>query len=205
LFRSPKTQRTKIQVRAGSIEFQGSMEEQMNSRLRSQFRVFAVMLCVLITAASAQAAVDAYLKLEGVKQGKFKGMSATDDRIGVTNFTYQAPVADKATGAMAGRRMHGTITIVKEVDAASPQFASAAATGEVLKNLELDFVHSGPNGAQEVYKSLVITGATVATIHRIMGGEKPMESITFSFDSESIVAKDKMGGKSAMDDWLARN
>jgi type VI secretion system Hcp family effector len=162
------------------------------------------MICVLAAAGSAQAAVDAYLKLEGVKQGKFKGMSATDDRIAVTNFSYQAPVADKPSGALTGRRMHGTVTIVKEVDSASPQFASAATTGEVIKNLELDFVHPGSNGSLETYKSLVITGATVATIHRIMGGDKPMESITFSFDSESIVAKNKTGGKSAMDDWMAQ-
>jgi type VI secretion system Hcp family effector len=176
----------------------------MNLRLRSKLNVFAALILVLMAAGSAQAAVDAFLKLEGVKQGKFKGMSATDERIAISDFSYQAPVADKATGAMAGRRMHGTITIVKEVDSATPQFASAASTGEVLKNLEIDFVHPGANGTQEVYKSLVITGATVSTIHRIMGGEKPLESITFTFDSENIVAKNKMGSKTAIDDWMAQ-
>ncbi len=176
----------------------------MNSRLRSQFRVLAVMLCVLITAASAQAAVNAYMKLEGVKQGKFKGASATDDRITISDFSYQAPVADRATGAASGKRMHGTVTIIKEVDAASPQFSSAASTGEVISNVEIDFVHPGAKGAPEDYKTLNLKGATVATIHRIMGGEKPLESITFAFDSESIAVSTKSGGKTAIDDWLAQ-
>lgn len=179
--------------------------EKMRSQLRTKINIFAAMICVLAMAGSAQAAVNAYLKIEGAKQGKFKGASASDERISISDFSYQAPVADKTSGAMAGRRMHGTITIVKEVDSATPQFSSAAATGEVIKNLEIDFVHPGANGAQEIYKSLVITGATVSTIHRIMGGEKPLESITFSFDSANVVAKNKMGTKTAMDDWLAQN
>jgi type VI secretion system secreted protein Hcp len=156
------------------------------------------MSCVLITAGSVQAAVNAYLELEGVKQGKFKSAGATDN-IAITDFSYQA-----ATGMASGKRQHGTITIVREVDKASPQFASAAASGEVLSNIEIDFVHPGVNGASEVYKTLNITAATISSIKHSSGGDRPVESITFSFETENMVAKNKNGGKSAMDDWLAQ-
>jgi type VI secretion system secreted protein Hcp len=173
----------------------------MKSRFRSRAGIFGTLLCLLLVAGSAQAAIDAYMKIEGAKQGKFMG--ATDERITITDFSYQAP--DKMSGLPSGRRMHSSITIVKEVDKATPMFSAATNTGEVLKNVEIDFVHPGPNGSQEIYKSLILTNATVTTIRRIMGGEKPKESITISFDPENAVAKNKAGNKTAMDDWSAMN
>jgi type VI secretion system Hcp family effector len=169
----------------------------MNSKLRSKIAVLAVMICSLLAAGSVQAAFDAYMQVEGAKQGKFKG--ATDDRIAISGFSYQA--ADKATGMATGRRAHETITITREIDKASPMFLSASKTGEVLNNVQIVFLRPG---TQEVSKTMTLTNVMVTGIKQ-SAGERPTESITLSFDAANVVAKDSKGNKTAMDDWLSKN
>jgi type VI secretion system secreted protein Hcp len=113
---------------------------------------------------------------------------------------------DTSTGALVGKRRHALITITKETDMSSPKLAQAVTTGELL-TVDFSFVHAGPDGKQEVYKTLHLTDVVITSIHRVGGnaaGDRPMESITLSFDPDTAVAMTKSGGKSAMDDWVAK-
>lgn len=179
----------------------------MKATMRSKIAVIAAVLCAGLLAGSAQAALNAYLKIEGTKQGKFKGESIkgqSDDTIAISDFNLQlASPRDVASGQTTGRRMHETFSIMKEVDRASPMFLAAKNSGEVLSAVEIDFVKPGTNG--NIYKSFSAKNAMVTSI-RLMpgaGAGKQMEEITFAVDNVDITLKDAKGGKSATDDWLA--
>ncbi len=195
------------------------LEEKMNSRKLSGIVALAVIVSIFGVARLASAAVvDMFLKIEGTKQGVFKGDgAAATGRLPGSQFTYQesattgsgggkVTAGDKLSAQPTGRRMHGTITIVREVDKASPMFAKAMSTGEVLSSVDIEFVHNGASANPEVYKTLHMSNAMVAAIHPVGGGgtDRPVESITFVADTQDIVAKNKNGGKSAMDDWMAQ-
>ena len=178
----------------------------------------AVVVCVVgATRLASAAAVDMFLKIEGTKQGQFKGEgAAATGRLPASQFSYQesaisgagagkVAAPDKATGQTTGRRMHGTITIVREVDKASPMFAKAMSTGELLSSVDIEFVHNGASANPEVYKTLHMSNVMVTAIHPVGGGtDRPVESITFTADTQNIVAKDKNGNKSAIDNWMAQ-
>jgi type VI secretion system Hcp family effector len=191
----------------------------MNSRKLSGIVALAVIVSIFgaVRLASA-AAVDMFLKIEGTKQGTFKGDgAAATGRLPGSQFTYQESATtgagggkvvagDKATGALTGRRMHGTITIVREIDKASPMFAKAMSTGEVLSSVDIEFVHNGASANPDVYKTLHMSNAMITAIRPVGGGgtDRPVESITFVADTQDIVAKNKSGGKTAIDDWMTQ-
>jgi type VI secretion system secreted protein Hcp len=191
----------------------------MKSRKLSGLIVLAVVACVFGAAKFASAAsVDFFLKIEGTKQGQIKGDgAAASGRLPGSQFKYEesattgagagkVTAADRATGQTAGKRMHSTITIVREVDKASPLLFKAMNTGEVLSSVDIEFVHNGASANPEVYKTLHMSNVMVTSIKAVGGGgtDRPVESITFVADTQDIVAKNKSGGKSAIDDWMAQ-
>ncbi|MFZ0820774.1 MAG: type VI secretion system tube protein Hcp [Candidatus Acidiferrales bacterium] len=179
----------------------------MNVKRISWVFVVALVIC-LAGASQIYAAVDAFLTIEGTKQGKFKGEAtgAGAGKISISDFSYMASApADKNTGMASGRRMHSAITIRKTIDQASPQLMQALNSNEVLKSVDIEFVHPGPKGP-EVYKTIHLTNAIISSIQSATGGAGSgrAETITFTAESQNVEMRNKNGGKSATDDWLAQ-
>jgi type VI secretion system Hcp family effector len=132
--------------------------------------------------------------------GKATGREAQSGK--ATGSAVAAP-RDTATGQMSGKRQHSDITIVKYVGDSSPMFAKAMSTGEILTSVDISFFH-GSAANPEIYKTVHMTNVLVSSIKPApsSGGDRPMESITFSVEPQNIVAKDKAGNKTAMDDWM---
>jgi type VI secretion system secreted protein Hcp len=165
----------------------------------------AALVIFLVSASQVFAAADAYLTIEGTKQGKFKGEAAGAGagKISISDFSYMASApADKNEGMASGKRMHSAITIRKTIDQASPQLMQAMSTGEVLTSVDIEFVHPGAKGP-EVYKTLHLTDAVVTSIQPSGAGAEKTEAITFTIENQNVQAMSKNGGKTAMDDWLA--
>ncbi len=178
----------------------------MNVKRISWVLAGALVICLAAASQLSSASVNAYLIIEGTKQGKFKGAAtgAGAGKISISDFSYSAASPrDQATAQPSGKRMHGTVTIMKEVDSASPLLMRAMTTNEVLTSVDIEFVHPGPKGP-EVYKTLHLTDALVTSIQASGAGAGKTEEITFTAESQNIQAMDKNGGKSAMDDWLAQ-
>jgi type VI secretion system Hcp family effector len=198
----------------------------MNLRKLSGITALLVVVSIFGAARLASAAsVDFFLRIEGSKQGQFRGAGTTGERLPCSQFKFQTSEAtstssatareaqtgkatgnaaprDVATGQVSGKRMHGLITIVREVDKASPMFAKAVSTGEILNSVDLEFVHNGDSPKPQIYKTLHMTNVMVTSIKPMSsGGDRPMESITFTADIANIVAKDINGNKTSMDDW----
>lgn len=116
----------------------------MNVRRIALGLAFAMSATLLVAAAPASAAINAYLKIEEVKgeQIKGSGQGKWAGWIPVTDATYSdiAAPRDAQSGMASGKRMHKPFTITKEVDSASPLLMKAVASGQHFATIEVDYV-----------------------------------------------------------------
>jgi type VI secretion system secreted protein Hcp len=159
----------------------------------------------------ASAAVNAYIKIDGVKQGPFKGEGT---RKGSTQWIPIIAIAhavasprDVATGQASGKRQHKPIKITKETDASSLQLARAAASREVLREVVIEFVHTDPQEKEEVYQTVTLTNALITSIQKRgsghAGGSHTLEQEEIEITFQKIEVTNKEGKKTANDDWEA--
>jgi type VI secretion system secreted protein Hcp len=159
-------------------------------------------------------AYEAYMTIEGVKQGKFKGESIRGphkDKMGVLGFEYEVvSPRDVASGQASGKRQHKPVKIIKEWGAASPQLFQAVTTNEVLKSVLFEFIRTTPEGKEDIHYTIKLTNATVCGHHKFTDkGAKheetadthELEEISFTF--QKIELESKWGKTMANDDWTA--
>jgi type VI secretion system Hcp family effector len=151
--------------------------------------VLCSVVAVLLPAVPAHAAFDAYMTIKGTKQGQFKG-EAMSDQIRLVSVVRDTPMA---TAMLTGRRVHSTITIIKEIDRASPKLAIAASSNETLSEVVITFT-GGAAGAKTAQK-IVLTNATILSVRKAGGNEM----ITLDYQNIEVTWTD--GGKTATDDW----
>lgn len=102
----------------------------------------------------------------------------------------------RASGVASGKRIWAPITIVKEIDSASPKFWQAIRQNDVLQ-VRLEFNSNG-----KTPKTIELQGATIANVRNIQQGGKPAEEIEFRYEKIAVTYRD--GKKSYADDWEAR-
>ena len=158
-----------------------------------------------------------YVSIEGTKQGKFKGESPRDkwkEKFPALSYSHQIQSPrDIATGQASGKRQHGPITVTKEWGASSPQIFQALVTNEVLKSVLFEFIHTTPDGSEEVYQTVKLTNATVCSVQYLTGTGESAESAktTAAYDTHELeqvsftyqkIEMEHLPGKtSASDDW----
>ncbi len=156
-------------------------------------------------------AFQAFITVEGVKQGQFKGEStAAGQSALIPIFNFQSQVSqptDPTTGAASGKRRHSPITITKQFGAASPQFYQALVTGETLKSASITFTRHSPDGIEVTYFKILLTNAVVVGIHQFIGGApgltenaNALEEISVTYQKIQITDLDAQ--TSATDDWV---
>jgi type VI secretion system secreted protein Hcp len=166
------------------------------------------LLLLALASLPASAAVNTYMKIDGVKQGPFKGevkRSGSTQWIPIVAIEHgiESP-RDAATGQASGKRQHKPIKITKETDASSPQLARAAAGRETLREVVIEFVRTGPKGGEQLYQTITLTNALVTSVQRTHGaraGKESHEQEEISFTYQKIEVKDAKGKVSAGDDW----
>lgn len=162
-------------------------------------------------------AYEFYATIEGTRQGKFKGESVREkhkDKVACISYGHEiTSPRDVATGLASGKRQHGPITITKEWGAASPQFFQALVTNEVLKSVLFEFIHTTPDGEEEIYYTVSLTNATVSRVKQMTGaGESSSSAKTrasydtheleeVSFTYQRIEVEHKIAKVAAVDDW----
>lgn len=151
--------------------------------------VLSTVVTVLLSALPAYAAFDTYITITGSKQGQFKGESGSD-QIRVLSVARDTPMD---TAHPIGRRMHSTITITREIDRASPKFAQALVTNEVLPLVVINF--RGASGGTKTAQRIELTNARIISVRKAGGNEL----ITLDYQAINVTWTD--GGKTATDDW----
>lgn len=164
-------------------------------------------------------AYEFYVTIEGTKQGKMKGESIRDaHKEKLSGLSYRHEIKsprDVATGQASGKRQHGPVTITKEWGPATPQLFQAVVTNEVLKSVLFEFIHTTPEGAEEIYYTVKLTNATVSQVKYMTGGNAvegagsakteatydthELEEVSFTY--QRIEMEHKPGKTAALDDW----
>ena len=152
--------------------------------------VLSTVVALLLHALPAHAAFDAYMTIKGSKQGQIRSDTASD-QIRIVSVSRDTPMA---AALPTGRRVHSTITIVREIDRASPKLFQALSTNEVLSEVVINF--NGATGGDKTAQKIVLTNAAILSVRKA-GGNNEM----ITLDYQAIEVTYTHGGKTATDDW----
>jgi type VI secretion system secreted protein Hcp len=153
---------------------------------------------VLALATVSFAAEQSFVKIEGTKQGIFKGVSKTNARLNwdpILSFGYEvATPTDPATGLNTGRTQYGMVSFAKEWGPSSPQLFQAIATNEILKSVVFEFSMINPNGEVEPYYRVTLSNARVVNYRQFlaMNDIHTLDSVSFAYQTilvESVTGK----------------
>jgi type VI secretion system secreted protein Hcp len=179
-----------------------------------------VGMLLLLTASSADAALNAYLKVKGQKSGWIVGGVTQRGREGssLVVASSQEIIAprDAASGLPSGKRMYKPLTVILEVDKALPRYINAIATNETLPEVELRYwrpvekVSQGSSGTEVQFYTIKLTNAGLASIRYVQpNGLVPeqrqmTEYVELQFTFQKIEWTWTDGGITASDDWIPR-
>ncbi|TLU81867.1 MAG: Hcp family type VI secretion system effector [Chlorobium sp.] len=159
-------------------------------------------------------ALNAYLRLEGQKQGVIKGsvvQKGREDSIMVIAFNHEVlSPRDASTGLPTGQRQHKVLTITKEIDRSTPLLMNALVTNENLKKWELRFWRPTPSGIDKQFFTIQLINANISDIRMEMldntypenMNHKEREHISFTYQRITWTYED--GALTSMDDWSER-
>jgi len=186
----------------------------------------AVLLSLVVgaaaVAADANAALTAYVKFTGQKQGAINGSVTAnqfkgDSLVFGIDLDTQVP-ADVSAGLATGKRQHSPLILVKPIDAATPRLYSAMANNERLTKVVVDVTGPDPQGKGiTTLFSYTLTDAQIVDLHHsmttpcvgsapckatgpdgnIVGPDEPTESIAMIYGSITIT----YGNATVTDDW----
>src|SRR5690606_2412924 len=72
------------------------------------------------------------------------------------------------TSLPTGKRIHGPLTITKEIDKASPNLFQALTSGEQLTEAKLEYYRISPQGKEELYYTVEIKNAIITSMHKFV-------------------------------------
>src|SRR5439155_12419206 len=158
---------------------------------------------VMICACSARAALNAYLRADGITgdtaQNAYQGM------VTVIGYNHEVDAVRDSTGAATGRRQHAPFKILKPVSVNSPQFADLLVRNQSIETADLKLMQTSQTGVETNYYTYRFTGVHIISIRNwIANNQDPamskfpaLEEISFTYDAirwESVT-----GGTSASD------
>lgn len=139
-----------------------------------------------ITQASAAVGVRITMKVNGTIQGLFKGDDNAGPRaanqINVTDYQFELTAPrDIASGQASGKRVYKPMVITHVMGGSSPQFLRAAATGERLKSVVINFYRTDRSGRDVNYYRVTLTDAFLSDVKQYSGGTDVLEDDSFFF------------------------
>ena len=178
----------------------------MKNWIRSLVSIGAVCGVVLGPWSEADAALNAYLKLKGQKQGDIKGSvvrKGQEGAIAVIAVSHEIiSPRDPASGLATGKRQHKPFTFTKELDRSTPQLYKALVTGEVLPEVELVVFSSSDKQSKTPIYTVKLSNATISEIRFVTPKDGP-EAHEISLTYQKITWTWVEGNITADDDWEA--
>lgn len=173
---------------------------------------FSVIAAFVLIPFISEAALPAYMEVEGVNQGKIEGSSISEGREGtivVYGFGHKVQVpTDPQTGLATEKRIHGPLEVLKEIDKSSPKLYQALVTGEKLSSVIIKFYRMGASGQVEHFFTVSLADAIIVKITPSLTGTVeseglgPMEIVSFNY--RKITWTWEIGTKvESSDDWTA--
>ena len=128
------------------------------------------------------------VELEGARQGRFKGEGTRDaakDKIVGLHFEFNVATPHAPGGT--GKRAYEPMLITKEWGAASPQIFQAAATGETLSQVLLNFYRNNAGGENELFYSIKLADAHIASLKQYSEDGKFFEELGLTFQKIEVI------------------
>jgi len=150
------------------------------TRRRSLGFLIAILIGVLATPSRAVAAVDVFLKIDGVI-----GESADIQHRNEIDLLSWSWGTSTGTGKTKGGALPPAciqdVTIMKRFDAASPQLIMNSITGTIAANGVITLRRAG--GVQEQFLTLTMTSVSVVAVQIAESSDEPVESVMLHFTS----------------------
>lgn len=149
------------------------------------------------------------LDLKFTTQGKIKGQSpkghgssSNSNGIPCHSFQYEVETQyDGASGLPTGKRQHKSVSIVREVDSASPLLLHACATNETFDTATLSFFKPGKSGKETVYQKIELTNGVITGVRltsprlgRNLQSSKGAKLESITLDYEELTVNGLKGG-----------
>jgi type VI secretion system secreted protein Hcp len=166
-------------------------------------RWLCVLLCVLLPAsllpAAAAATTPAFLAVDGLEgESAVRGFEKT---IEILSFSWGVSNAEVKKPSFTN------VSVMKLVDKTSPKLMEHVAAGTLVPRAKLSVVESGGDGAQLEYLRYCFAGVRFTSDQTSwsMGGGRPIESVSFSYEyivqRYSTQAPDGSQGDSVFGGW----
>ena len=84
-------------------------------------------------------------------------------------------------GAGAGKAVHSPVTITHAMGGSSPQFLAAAATGQHLKSVVINFSRTDRTGRLTTFYRVTLTNVFVSEVAQRSSGDTVLEDVSFVF------------------------
>lgn len=152
-----------------------------------------------------------YMSVNGQTQGNIEGSCTIEKHEGKilvqgVDHTIEIPKSIQ-TGLPTGKRIHGPLTITKEIDKSSPKLFQALTSGEQLTDAKLEYYRISAQGKEELYYTVEIKNAIVTAVRKYMPICLAVENKTMghmeevSFTYETIIETFTPDGIEAQDSW----
>ncbi len=138
-------------------------------------------------AGAAVGGVHISLTVNGAKTGLFKGDDNSNSRtpgvITVLAYQYelQVPTSNTGGGGATGKAIHKPVTVTHLLGGSSPEFLFAAASGENLTKVQIDFFRVDKTGKDFNYYRVILTNAIITDVKQYSAGDNVREDVSFEF------------------------
>jgi len=160
-------------------------------------------------------AMPCFMTVVGEKQGTIDGSCDIKGRektiLGYAfDHNIYMPI-DPQTGLSSGKRIHGPLSITKEMDRSSPKLYQALCTGEHLKEVTIKYFRVAKDGKEEHYFTQTLSDAIVVSAEPFFPtvfikeneGYRHMEKVSFTYSK--IKWTWVPDGVEAEDSWKGAN
>jgi type VI secretion system Hcp family effector len=144
----------------------------------------------LNTSGATAGVVHITMTVTGAKTGQFKGDDGAPSRTGggiltVLVYSYglqnNVSIGSGAGGAGEGKVTQKPVTITHTMGGSSPEFLGAAASGERLTSVVINFSRTDKAGKETVFYRVTLTNAFVSEVSQRSAGDTVLEDVSFVF------------------------
>lgn len=154
-----------------------------------------------------------YLTVTGNTQGAIDGSCTIKGHentilVQAVEHTIEIPKSPQ-TGLPTGKRIHGPLTILKEIDKSSPKLFQALTSGEQLSSAKLSYYRISPSGKEELYYTVELKNAIITSLKKFFPncldpvGKTIGHMEEASFTYETIIETWTPDGIEAEDSWAS--
>jgi type VI secretion system secreted protein Hcp len=140
--------------------------------------IFAISFLMLTTSSDAEAAVDMFLKIEGIE-----GESQDKNHKGwieISSVQYGISASIPSSGEKTSKAAFSDVLITKVLDKASPKIAMSTANGEQYPSGEIHFCDSD---SAMCFYTIKLSNVIISQYSFSSGGDLPTESVSLAYGS----------------------